>query len=116
MEESESRSIISYFNIDNSRFYDSIDERLNILGGKVGFERLTQNFKAYAYDFKNTGTCEPQTGTATIFIHRDKNNHDLYCASVHLMGFEQNSFYKKLYDSLLELKDYFKREHPKQQP
>ncbi|MGV8141454.1 MAG: hypothetical protein ACP5NW_03370 [Candidatus Woesearchaeota archaeon] len=109
MDESETMHTISYFNIDNPGFYDSIDERLSILGGKIEFQRLTQNFKAYAYDFKNTGTCEPKTGTATIFIHRDKNNHELYCASVHLNGFSDNSFYKKVYNSLSELKN-----HPKQ--
>jgi len=110
----ESKPVIRYFNINQSNqseFHDSIDAMLNILGGVVIFERKTRDVQAYSYDFKNIGTNDPQTGTATVFIHNCKtcynNNHPV---SVHLNGFCNNSFYKKLLDSLVELREFYRKQ------
>jgi hypothetical protein len=113
----ESERTIEYFNVKPSKIYDSIDERLCILGGKEAFKTLTRETKVYAYDFLNIGTTIPRIGTAMVFVppesntaqvsnsNEDYQNTKEHSGTVWLFGFEQNSFYKKLCDALKELKN-----------
>jgi hypothetical protein len=95
--------VIRYPNEDGSKMYDSIEKILSAFEGKQVFRLHPKcNDTVYIYDFYDNGI-------VTVYV-ASKPNHNVndrqfkHPVTVHLLGFEQNSFYNKLYDELSDLK------------
>jgi len=105
---------IEFFDVEPSKLYASIDERLRGAGGKDAFKMQSRGTKVYAYDFPNINSPTQNCSTAMVFIKPEsyimQENNTNYmntktsAGTVLLLGFEQNEIYKSLIDALMELK------------